>query len=115
MSNLLQTIKQVAMEAFQASRPTSILYGTVILKEPLKIQVDQGKVLTEEFLILTSNVRTTEVTIYVDNKTEEAGGHYHNYYGNKTYRLYNDLHEGDRVILIQAQGGQDYVVLDKQR
>lgn len=101
MPSLIQTIKQVAMEAFKASRPTSVLYGEVISISPIKIKIAQNKILEEAFLILTNNVKDHIVTL----KLYESEA--------RDYTLYKGLKEGEKVMLIQVQGGQDYVVLDR--
>lgn len=59
MSNLLQLIKQAAIEAVQQSEPMGIVYGTVLQTNPLKIRIDQKLVLTKEFLIVTKEVGKT--------------------------------------------------------
>lgn len=82
-STFLKTIKQAAVEAVNAQNPVQICFGTVTKTDPLTVAVDQKISLTEEFLILTKTV------------TEDA------------------LAADDEVILLRAQGGQKYVVIDR--
>lgn len=91
--NLLQIIKQSAVEAVAASNPVSIIYGTVSSSKPLEIRIGQKLSLDEDYLILTRNV-----TKYKDNND---------------LIIDNELKQGEKVILIRSQGGQRYVVLDK--
>jgi len=131
MLNILQTIKQAAIEAVNASDPTGVLFGTVVSISPLKINVEQRLTLDESFLILTTLVKDFEVEMTVDHFTEDddylitrhthpevAPGsfdstHKHAYKGKKKFLVHLGLKMGDGVILIKVQGGQKFIVLDR--
>ena len=131
INELVRLVKQAAVEAVQADAPMAICYGIVISTTPLKIQVDQKKILGEAQLILTDNVRDFNVvlsTIEGEGKSEgphytedESGGggyaefaaHRHKYQGRKKWRVHNALEVGEKVILLRCDGGQKYVVLDR--
>lgn len=106
MHNLIQIIKKAAVEAVEASNPARVMYGTVLTDSPLKIKVDQKFILTKEFLILTKNVKDYETEATV-NWTAD------NITGRKKIIIHNALKVGDKVMLLQEQGGQKYIVLDK--
>lgn len=109
----------------------AVCYGTVLSPSPLKIQVDQKKILGEAQLILTDSVRDYNVemsTIEGTGKSlgphyteDESGGsgypafaaHKHRYQGRKKWRIHNALKKGEKVILLRCDGGQKYVVLDR--
>lgn len=110
MSNLLQVIKQAAMDAVEASDPSDFLFGTVKSSSPLVINLEQKLDLTSGFLLLTSNVRDYEVKITVDMNTDDGE---HSVTGEQTITVHNGLKTGDKVILIKQKGGQKYIVLDK--
>ncbi len=121
-TDLIMLIRRQAIGAVNASNPTAIVYGKVISITPLKIQVDQKMTLTKEFLILTRNVKDHKVFMTVDHATEyKSGGsgdssfesHNHAYTGKKSFTVHNGLVVGDEVIMIQMQGGQKYIVMDK--
>lgn len=99
MPSLLQTIKQAAVEAVETSNPMKIMYGTVVDTSP-SIRLDQKFTLPSDFLILTKNVRKYETVMLIDGTEKEV-------------MIDNSLKVGDKVILIQEQGGQKYIVLDK--
>lgn len=99
MPNLIQIIKKAAVEAVEASNPTKVLYGTVINSSPA-IKIDQKFTITKEFIVLTNNVKRHNVNAVIDEEP-------------KTITIDNSLKAGDKVILIQEQGGQKYIVLDK--
>lgn len=56
-SNLLTLIKRAAMEAFEASKPCTTCTGQVKEVSPLRIGLDQKKVLDEDFLDVTSTAK----------------------------------------------------------
>ena len=47
-TNAVELVKKAAVEAVDASKPVHILFGTVISASPLKIQVDQKAIYTNE-------------------------------------------------------------------
>lgn len=123
MSDIVKVLRQVVLEAVNAQKPTSVVYGTVISTAPLKVQVDQKLILERENLKLTRAVMDYEVDMTVDHSTENrAGGsgeaafasHNHDYKGRKKFLIHNGLVVGDRVTMIRANGGQQYIIIDKE-
>ena len=108
MNAFLGNVKRAAVEAVRAGNPFAFNLGKVISAEPLKVQVDQKLELTAAQLILTNAVRETE---------DAAGGsvpsHKHAYMGTKPYRVHLSLKAGEQVLLLRADGGQKYIVLDR--
>lgn len=142
-AQLVELFKQMAGEQNQASRPVNVLFGTVLTEEPdLSVQLEQKKILTKEFLVLSRNVTDHLVDMTMgDGKTPQhftedadpnetdpkAGGsgdpafashshkhsHVHEYKGRKTFYVHCKLLAGEKVILVSVQGGQAYVILDR--
>lgn len=121
-NDFLITIKKAALDAVNASKPTAIVYGKVISTSPLKINVEQKMTLTTAQLVLTRNVTDYKVHMTVDHVTENKSGgsgessfssHNHAYSGKKEFTIHNGLIIGDEVVMIQMQGGQKYIVLDR--
>lgn len=121
-NDFLILIKQSAVDAVNASKPTAMVYGKVISSSPLKINVEQKMTLTAAQLILTRNVTDHKVFMTVDHVTENRSGgsgdasfasHNHAYTGKKEFTIHNGLIVGDEVIMIQMQGGQKYIVIDR--
>lgn len=121
-TDLLNMIKRASVEAVAASKPTSVVYGKVISTSPLKISVEQKLTLTSAQLVLTRNVTDYEVSMTVDHVTENTSGgsgdssfasHNHAYKGKKLFTVHNGLVVGDEVLMIQMQGGQRYIVMDR--
>jgi len=100
--SLIEALKQVSTEAVKASNPTSIIYGNVISDEPVEIQIDSKLILDEDFLVFTKNVSKYKVDMKIEDLDFEGKA-----------IIDNSLETGDKVIMIQIQGGQKYVVLDK--
>lgn len=79
--NLLQIIKQVALEAVEEKEPLLALFGTVKSISPLSIYLEQKSTITQSYIVILDKVKNLEV--------------------------------GDGVVMLQMQGGQKYIVLDK--
>ena len=81
--NLIEAIKVAAVEAVEAGEPVKICFGTITSTQPLRVLVEQKITLGNAQLVLTKKV------------------------------IDDELHTGEHVLLLQMQGGQKYVVLDK--
>jgi len=131
INELVRLVKQAAVDAVRADAPMAVCYGTVTSTAPLKIQVDQKKILGTAQLILTDNVRDFNVEIstiegtgkspgphYTENESGGAGAaafesHSHRYQGRKKWRIHNALKMDEKVILLRCDGGQKYIILDR--
>ena len=51
MTDLLQSIKQAAVEAIEAGEPAAFFVGTVLEESPLRVRLNQRLVLTERRLL----------------------------------------------------------------
>ncbi len=121
-TQLVQTIQMLAKQTLDASNPSDYVLGVVESINPLSIRIEQKESIPEEFLILTDAVRDYEVDIEVNHVTENRSGgsgdaefasHNHGYVGRKKIKIYNGLHIGEQVILIQQAGGQEFIVLSR--
>lgn len=129
--NMVQMVKQAAMEAVRAGKPTELRFGTVVSVSPLEIKIDQKAPLREPQLILTRNVTDYGMDISVSHITEPEGReestghdgytarsfytHTHGYMGRKKITVHNALVVGDEVVLLQVQGGKKFLVLDRMK
>lgn len=103
------------------------MFGKVISTSPLKINVEQRLTLDESHLILTSNVRDYKTKISFDNPgiknivknysmDDIPGTDYKLSYQQPIQNditVYNGLKMNESVMLLQIQGGQKYIVLDR--
>ncbi|NFC76760.1 DUF2577 domain-containing protein [Clostridium botulinum] len=110
---MIDTIKKASMGAVGASNPVNISFGEVINAEYLKIKVDQKLILDRDFFIIPESLIRYEVDLK----------HTHNYMDSSINSNLNTsldklliregLKQGDKVLLLRVQGGQQYVILDK--
>ena len=126
-NDILESIKQAAVNAAGAGQDSDFCYGVVTSASPLKILVEQKMELTAAQLVLCRNVTnyTTNVTVTVEGVdwvTEEKGGgsgdssyekHNHSIKGTKSIIINNALKVGEKVVLMRKKGGQEYLVLDR--
>lgn len=101
MSDLCNAIKLLAQEAVSSQKPLEVCFGRVIKESPLKIQTEQKLILTEEFLTVSESLKEKTVTAHFDDRAVEM-------------KLKDGLKEGDSVIMLRQQGGQSYVVIDRE-
>lgn len=84
LADVISILKRIATEAVDAARPADIFYGTVRQLSPLTVSISQKQELSGSFLRMT---QTAAERIW---------------------------HVGERVILLQKPGGQEFVILDKE-
>lgn len=120
--SISQLVKMAALEAMEASRPVNVFIGTVVSESPLSIKIDQKRTLTREFLVLCREVTDYDVEMTVDHMTEKMQGggkdpsftaHQHPYKGRKVFTVHKALKQGEKVVVVQFQGGQQYLVIDR--
>lgn len=128
-TELVQMIQKIAIDTFEASNPSRVLFGIVTKEDPLEITVEQKLPLTMKQLILSRNVTNYKTQISFDNPdiknvittsiypsdTNESVKSYQRFKENikNDITIYNKLKIGEEVILIQMQDGQKYIVWDR--
>lgn len=100
-SDFVNLIRKVSVQAMENSKPTNVVFGTVVGVSPLIINVEQKLSLSEMQLVLSRNVTDYYTPLSVDNGAI------------KNYKIHNKLKIDEMVILVRMQGGQKYVVLDR--
>lgn len=123
MANINDAIKQLVMQTLQNTELSDVVSGEVINDNPLQIKIDSKIILTDEFLVLTNNVRDYETTVdYIEvteseeeTDTEETDKEETPEPALKTAKctIHNALKVGDNVLMLQQSGGQMFIVLDK--
>lgn len=125
-TGILETMKQAALDAFEASKPATVMFGTVTNANPIEITVSPSLILKESDGVLSLSRAVTdydtEITLKTPWETNSVSGgsgetsfasHNHNISGKHSVTIHNALKLGDYVILVRVQGGQKFVVLDK--
>lgn len=83
-TNIIQLIQQISKRERQASKPADVMIGTVLAVKPLKIGMTSTHKITKEFLIWPESFEKSTIK------------------------------KGDQLILIRQQGGQKFLVFDKE-
>lgn len=123
-TGIVDVMKQAAIDAIEAAKPVTIVFGTVTKINPIEISVSPSLTLTESVLTLSRNVTDYDTSITLPSPWEtssESGGsgesafsaHSHDLSGKHDVTIHNALKVNDYVIMIRQQGGQRYIVLDK--
>ena len=99
-NELIEVVKQAAIDAVKALKPTSVIFGKVAGADPLQIDVEQKLTLERRQLILSRKVTDHTVEMSVDGVRRQ-------------YTVHAGLVAGEEVIMIQLQGGQRFLVLDR--
>ncbi|MEG0449902.1 MAG: DUF2577 domain-containing protein [Lysinibacillus sp.] len=102
MNFLASMIKKAAVEAVSNTDPMNVRHGTVISTSPLKIQIDQKLILGIAQLKLTKIAKDYDIEMSVNGGAKQV------------YTVYNALKMHDKVTLLKAQGGQQYLIIDKE-
>lgn len=135
MNELANILKQSAFNVFQNSSPSDFFYGVVVSKSPLKIEIEDKKIILESNqILLTPQVMNYELPISIIAFTEpckEEHQHFYLYEGGigVTYPILQEhqhllmgkfativhfgLEVNDSVLLLRKQGGQQFIVLTK--
>lgn len=114
---LAEQIKQIAMNVYKSAQPVDLIKGKVLTTNPLTINADGVSLpLTEDFLILTNNVRDHKVnatvdaiSVYITTKSTPTNF----WFDKQPVTMHYGLKAGEAVWLLRVQSGQKYVVLDR--
>lgn len=118
---LPNVLKSIVKKTVGSMNLSNFVLGEVVSEKPLVIRVGKNE-LDEDYLILSDNVRDFEVDIEVNHITEnraggggyaEFAGHNHGYKGRKKIIIYNGLKVGEKVVMIQQEGGQLFYVANR--
>lgn len=93
-SGIIETIKQVAINAFEASKPVKVLFGKVISTDPVKIQVGERLTLTREFLVINGTVNVGDNVTLIRCQ----GGQKYVVLGTRTSTIENTVYTGGVII-----------------
>lgn len=139
---IFDLFKKIAQNIYNDGKPSDVLFGTVTSTKPLRVYINQKLTLEENQLILTNAVRDYEVKLTTKGDDNEptvqttqavSDGHYtgtatwasaspdtsgfmahnHAYSGDKWFKVNLALKIGEKVILLQCAGAQQYVILDR--
>lgn len=112
---MLNTIKQAATEAVEAGKPVNILFGEVTNSDPLEVNVDQRFTIDADFLIVPESLTRYEVDLKHDHAyTDDGASGTTGEALTEKIVIRRGLEVGDKVILLRMQGGQRYLIVDRE-
>ena len=100
MSDLCNAVKILAQEAINSQKPLEAVFGKVINESPLKIETEQRLILTKDFITVAEHLRERTINVHIDRTV--------------AMKIDNSLKKEDTVIMLRQQGGQRYIVLDRE-
>lgn len=92
-SGIIDTIKRVALNVFEASKPVNVVFGKVLSTEPVKVQVGEMLTLTKEFLVINGSVDVGEMVTLIRCQ----GGQKYVVLGTRTGYIENTVYSGGDV------------------
>lgn len=112
---MIDVIKEIVQKTVAASDPTGIMYGEVVSVEPLEVNIDQRFTVPEEVLIVPEGLRHFEINLHHSHLYTEGGEEKETSLAlpEEPIVIRRGLELGDKVLLLRAQGGQQYVVWDR--
>jgi hypothetical protein len=118
VERLLGVMKQAGVGAVEAGNPVAVLFGEVESSKPLAVRVDQRFTLPAAFLIVPESLFPYELELqhehgYVDSTGTGTANRKTDRALSEPTVIRRGLEEGDKVLLLRIQGGQQYVVLDR--
>lgn len=115
LSAVVPLIKRVAVQAVQAGSPSTVMYGTVTSKSPLKIKLDQGLTLEGDQITVPEHLTdyTVDIEILEYPVTDVVEEHAHGLSKVKKIKILNHLKSGQRVAVQRMEGGQEFCIIDR--
>ena len=65
--NLLELVKNTALDVYHSMKPVNILYGVVTKAVPLEVEVDSKFTLSAEFLLVAEHLTRHERIVTIDH------------------------------------------------
>lgn len=97
----VENIKKIVLQAIEAQDPCDLILGSVEKEQPLEIRLDQKLVLKEQQIILPE--------LFTDHKVNMVLPQL----GEVPVRVKAGLKSGERILLLQKCGGQQYMVIGR--
>lgn len=103
-SGIIDTIKRVALNAFESSNPVKLLFGKVVSTDPVKIQVGEFLTLTKEFLVINGEISEGDAVTIIRCQ----GGQKYVVLGTRTAYVENTIYTGGGESTTTANGTWQY-------
>lgn len=103
-SGIIEIIKKVALNAFEATNPVKLLFGKVISTDPVKIQVGEFLTLTQEFLVINGEVSEGDSVSLIRCQ----GGQKYVVLGTRTAYVENTVYTGGGEVVASTDGSWQF-------
>ncbi|MCD7908577.1 MAG: DUF2577 domain-containing protein [Clostridium sp.] len=97
----IENMKRIMLQAVEAGDPCDVIPGTVISVSPAAVQIDQKITVKGKQVLVPRHLTDHAETMVIPEL------------GEVSVTVKNSLKQGDRVLLLQKKGGQQYLVLDR--
>lgn len=103
-TGIIDTIKRVALNAYEASKPVALLFGQVVSTDPVEIKVGDYLTLPREFLIINGAVNEGDMVTLIRCQ----GGQKYVVLGTRTVYVENTIYNGGGTTIASADGSWQY-------
>lgn len=100
---MVDVIRETILEMIVNSKQMKLCYGIVTSIEPLVVEINSNLSISENALVLTKNVM--DYVTKTGNVNDEEG--------RNSLKIFNGLEVDEKVIMLSAEEGDKYIVLDK--
>lgn len=97
----IENIKKIVLQAVEAGDPCNLVSGVVISLSPPAVQLDQKNTIQGKQVLIPERLKDHTEQMVIPELGEVA------------VAVKTGLKTGERVILLQKKGGQQYLVLDR--
>lgn len=101
-TGIIETIKKVALAAFEATKPVQLMFGEVTSVEPVEIQVGSLLKLTQKFLVINGSVSKGDKVTLIRCQ----GGQKYVVLGTRTGYVENTIYSGGEAFDVANAGWQ---------
>lgn len=110
--SIVDMIKTMANNSAQLQNPVNVLFGTITSVDPIEIEIHEKLKLTKDFIVMTERVTKYEIDLKHNHDATPSEVTTKDALVKKIV-IREGLKKGDGVVMLRAQGGQQYVVIDK--
>jgi hypothetical protein len=97
----VENMKRIVLKAMEEGDPCDIVPGTVTKVSPLSVQIDQKNTITGDQILVPEHL-----TDHVEQMSIPG-------MGEVSVTVKGGLRSGQRVLMLQKRGGQQYAVVDR--
>lgn len=97
----IENMKRIMLQAVEAGDPCDLIPGTVVSVSPASVQIDQKTTVKGGQVLVPRRLTDHTETMVIPQL------------GEVDVTVKNGLKPGERVLLLQKKGGQQYLVLER--